>query len=271
MTEAERRRLEALRGKTDLTPEEKAELEALEAKATAGDDKTYSEDYVKTLRQESAKYRNRAKEVEERLAKLDGIDPEEYAALKKAKEDAEKAALEKKGDFDKLREQMVEQHKKDLAKLDQDKAALAAEKEALEAELKRTLVGHEVAVAAAAAQAINPRLVEMVAMGQLQVDVQENGKRVVSVVDADGQPRMDLKTGKPLTVAQLLEEMRLSPDYAHLFAGGKAGSGSGTTLFNGERVDNPWKKESFNLTLQGKILRENPTLANRLKQEAGVR
>jgi hypothetical protein len=82
---------------------------------------------------------------------------------------------------------------------------------------------------------------------------------------------MDLKTGKPLTVPQLLEEMRLSPDYAHLFAGGKAGSGSGTTLFNGERVDNPWKKESFNLTLQGKILRENPTLANRLKQEAGVR
>jgi hypothetical protein len=33
---------------------------------------------------------------------------------------------------------------------------------------------------------------------------------------------------------------------------------------------NPWKKETFNLTMQGKIIRENPDMANRFKAEAGV-
>ncbi|MCR4398940.1 MAG: DUF4355 domain-containing protein [Firmicutes bacterium] len=33
---------------------------------------------------------------------------------------------------------------------------------------------------------------------------------------------------------------------------------------------NPWKKETFNLTMQAKILRENPALAARLKAEAGA-
>ncbi len=34
--------------------------------------------------------------------------------------------------------------------------------------------------------------------------------------------------------------------------------------------DNPWKKETFNLTKQGKLLKEDPELAKRLKQAAGV-
>lgn len=34
---------------------------------------------------------------------------------------------------------------------------------------------------------------------------------------------------------------------------------------------NPWKKETYNLTEQGKIIRENPELAQKLKAQAGVR
>lgn len=34
---------------------------------------------------------------------------------------------------------------------------------------------------------------------------------------------------------------------------------------------NPWKKDTFNLTQQGKILRENPALAEKLMREAGVK
>lgn len=36
-------------------------------------------------------------------------------------------------------------------------------------------------------------------------------------------------------------------------------------------VKNPWSKEHFNLTEQGRIMRENPALAARLKAEAGVK
>jgi hypothetical protein len=39
----------------------------------------------------------------------------------------------------------------------------------------------------------------------------------------------------------------------------------------GNTQTNPWKNETFNLTLQGKILKENPALAQRLMAEAGVK
>lgn len=35
-------------------------------------------------------------------------------------------------------------------------------------------------------------------------------------------------------------------------------------------VTNPWKKDSFNMTEQGKIYRENPVLAKQMASEAGV-
>lgn len=43
---------------------------------------------------------------------------------------------------------------------------------------------------------------------------------------------------------------------------------------NGSKVTgqvNPWKKETFNLTEQGRILRENPELAKQLKVAAGIK
>jgi hypothetical protein len=73
-----------------------------------------------------------------------------------------------------------------------------------------------------------------------------------------------------MTIAQLLNEMKQSEQFAHEFAGASVGANSGTIAFNGANVKNPWKKETHNLTLQGKIVQENPTLAKRLKAEAGV-
>lgn len=38
---------------------------------------------------------------------------------------------------------------------------------------------------------------------------------------------------------------------------------------DGDKVFNPWAKETFNLTEQGKILKEDPVLAERLRKSAG--
>lgn len=45
------------------------------------------------------------------------------------------------------------------------------------------------------------------------------------------------------------------------------GSGSGRQT----GPTNPWKKETFNLTEQGRIIRENPELAKQLKAAAGIK
>jgi hypothetical protein len=34
---------------------------------------------------------------------------------------------------------------------------------------------------------------------------------------------------------------------------------------------NPWKPETFNLTLQGKMLADDPAKAQRMKAEAGIK
>lgn len=272
MTEAEKKELEALKAKAELTADEKKRLEALTAKEKEGaaSEKTYSEDYVRSLREENAKYRTKAKAAEEKLAKLDGVDRDEYEALKAKQKELDEKKLMDAGEFNKLREQLVADHQKELDKINTEKSAIAEQKKALEMELNRTILSHEIAVAASVAQAINPRLVEMVAIQNMQVEQLEGGQRIIKVLDSAGNPRNDLKTGEPLRVSQYLEEMKQDESFAHLFAGGKAGANSGTVNFKGSKIVNPWKKESFNLTLQGSILKADPALATRLKAEAGV-
>lgn len=271
MTEEERKELEALKAKSDLTDEEKTRLQTLEAKAAATKDepKMFSEDYVKTLRDEAAARRTALREAETRLAALDGVDADEYRKLKAQQEELEKTNLEKKGEFETLRQKLVDQHQVELKKAAEASAALEAEKQRLEGELKRTLMAHEVSVAASVAKAINPRLVEMVALDKMQVTESEDGRRLVQVVDEKGDPRVDLKTGKPLTVQQLMEELRTTDEYAHLFEGGTNGAGSRT--INGKKSPaNPWLKEHRNLTQQGVLFKEDPELAKRLMAEAAA-
>lgn len=70
-----------------------------------------------------------------------------------------------------------------------------------------------------------------------------------------------------------LEEQlkKLKESDAYLFGEtGKVGSGTNPPGAGGGDP-NPWKPETFNLTNQAKILQENPSLAARLKQEAGVK
>jgi len=51
---------------------------------------------------------------------------------------------------------------------------------------------------------------------------------------------------------------------------GKVGGGTNPPGAGTGEV-NPWKPETFNLTLQGKILKEDPAKATRMKAEAGIK
>lgn len=64
-----------------------------------------------------------------------------------------------------------------------------------------------------------------------------------------------LKTSKPF----LFKDVKLQKNKNYEPAGG-----------NGGNTVNPFKKETFNLTEQGKLFKENPALAKSLAQEAGV-
>ncbi len=90
-------------------------------------------------------------------------------------------------------------------------------------------------------------------------------------VGADG--RQLAQDGKPVIgLDSLVEAMTKEKTWLLGGSGAPGQVGGGTNPAGaGGAEPNPWKAETFNLTNQAKILQENPSLAARLKQEAGVK
>lgn len=90
---------------------------------------------------------------------------------------------------------------------------------------------------------------------------------VASLID-----KTKLIVGDDGSVTGLDEQINpLKQSKPFLFKDGKPkGSGYEPAGGNGENKVNPFKKETFNMTEQGRLFKENPALAKSLAQEAGV-
>ncbi len=94
----------------------------------------------------------------------------------------------------------------------------------------------------------------------------KNAKAVKALLDMD---KVKLDGEQLLGLEDQLKVLQQSDPY--LFGdSGKVGGGTNPPGVGDPEV-NPWKPETFNLTLQGKILREDPAKAARLKAEAGAK
>ena len=94
----------------------------------------------------------------------------------------------------------------------------------------------------------------------------KNAKAVKALLDMD---KVKLDGDQLLGIDEQLKALQQSDPY--LFGdSGKVGSGTNPPGAGNTEV-NPWKPETFNLTLQGQILREDPAKATRMKAEAGVK
>ena len=78
---------------------------------------------------------------------------------------------------------------------------------------------------------------------------------------------------KEVAISDYLNTLKEQPRYQNQFkANGANGSGSTPSQgAGGSGTVNPWKKETFNLTAQGRMMRENPTMAASMKAAAGVK
>jgi hypothetical protein len=103
--------------------------------------------------------------------------------------------------------------------------------EALTGQLHGLLVTSSATAALAQAEVIDAELVLPFIHQQVRVG-EENGKFTVSVIDKAGDPRYSGVTGAPMTIAELVQEMKAAEKYAPLFkssshSGGGAGQGGG--------------------------------------------
>jgi DNA repair exonuclease SbcCD ATPase subunit len=94
----------------------------------------------------------------------------------------------------------------------------------------------------------------------------KNAKAVKALLDLE---KVKLDGEQLLGLDDQLKELQKSD--AYLFGeSGKVGSGTNPPGA-GNPEANPWKKDSWNLTQQGKILLEDPAKATRMKAEAGIK
>lgn len=166
--------------------------------------------------------------LEKTLKGYEGIDPEKARKLAEQAEHAERETLKLKGDWDTRERQLQERLAADLQKREThfqtelDGARTRADR--LQKSLEQHLIRAE-ATAAIAALGGSPELLLPHVMSQ--VKVLEDGEQFVArVLDEQGNLRIGDMKGTPLTIAQLIEEMREKPVFGRAFEASKVG-GSG--------------------------------------------
>lgn len=148
-----------------------------------------------------------------------GKSPEEIQALLDAEGQRATTEAERRGEWDKLKEQMNNAHRSELAKKDETLAAL---RRRLNTELVDKTAVSEIAAASGVPDLLLPHVQRFT-----KVDDDFN----VVVVDAKGDPRVK-GNGDPFTIKDLVAEMRSSEIFGRAF-NGTGHSGGGTPPGNG--------------------------------------
>lgn len=159
---------------------------------------------------------------------------------------------------------------KDLSELAHcDRLIMAKQKRIDEAvklkdELETIHKNYAIEQAAKNAGAVNHDLVCKVIKGLHDVRIDENGNATVH--GKGGLTEGMLSNGQPLE--EFVRDMARNPEYSMMFSTEKAHQESQNRQEPGYSGVNPFRKETFNLTEQGRLVRENRALAVRLKAEA---
>lgn len=180
------------------------------------------EEDVTGLKSALEKERKAARDAAARLRAYDGIDPEKYAQLTAAAEEAERKRAAAEGDWKKLEEQLVAKHQETVNKE-------KARGDRLLGALHRRILVAGALEALSAAKCRRPKIVLPHMQGHLKV-VEDGDDFAVRVIDAAGQVRISPKGSNavPMTLEELALEMRDDPEFAPDFDGSAAtGSGGG--------------------------------------------
>ena len=207
------------------------------------------------------------KELEEQKKRFEGIDPEEVRKLAEEKQKLEETQQLKLGEVEKVLETRLK-----TARADWDKqfGAVTAERDALNTRLASIQIDQGV-ITVATKKGLRPTAIPDITARARSVFRLVNG--APTAFESDGKT---VRVGKDGITPMNLEEWvdAQVSDAPHLFesnaGGGAAGdaSGGGGATRATRSVKNPFRKETWNLTEQMKLMKSDPQLAARLKAAA---
>lgn len=207
------------------------------------------------------------KELEEQKKRFEGIDPDEVRKLAEEKQKLEETQQLKLGEVEKVLENRLK-----TAKADWDKqlTAVSVERDTLNARLASIQIDQGV-ITVATKKGLRPTAIPDITARARSVFRLVNG--APTAFEADGKT---VRVGKDGITPMNLEEWvdQQVADAPHLFesnAGGGAASdasGGGGATRATRSVKNPFRKDTWNITEQMKLMKTDPQLAARLKAAA---
>jgi len=135
------------------------------------------------------------------------------------------------------------------------------EKRMLDTEVSR-LVSSEIAKADGV-----PELLEHIVRGRVKAELGDDFQVRVKVLDANGTQKL-LADGKEASVSDIIAELKQNAVYGRAFKASGV-NGTGAKPSSNTAGSNPFRKETFNLTEGGKLIRDNPAIARAMLVEAG--
>ena len=221
---------------------------------------------------------NKAKLLEQ-MTKLkqnqvpEGYDADAYAKyvtdsaeLEKKQQELKDAELEGKGQWEALKLQLNETHGKALSKVTDESATMIA---GLQKALDKELIENNL-IKAIESEKGNSLFLLPHMSGQMKTVQSEDGSYSVQVMDKEGNPRLQDDATTPFGVKDLVAEFKANDMYSAAFPNQNSGTGDPDAGGKGGTTTNPWKADTKNVTEQGRLNKENPTLAAQLKKAAGV-
>lgn len=234
----------------------------------AGDGKWYLECEGAVAKSRLDEFRTNNTTLQTKITELEvkfkDIDPTEYTRLKTIETDLENGKLSDKTKdvLEKRTAEMKKAHDAEVLKL-------AGERDGARKELEGLKIGDS-AVAKAVTLGMQPGAKDDL-VTRVRAQFKLNDKGEVRAYNAQGAEIYGA-TGAPMTIDEYVEG--LTKNAPHLFkpsdgtgaSGGDGNRGGG----GGDKKVNPWKKETWNMTAQGKLYKDNKPEAIRLAKEAGV-
>ncbi len=190
------------------------------------------------------------KKARKRTKAFEDLDPDEVRlAIENAKR-GEQKALEDKGDYEKALKLANENHAKTVKELTEKLDVSTSGEKTLRVRTAVDLAMDEIKVATHFKPAVRA-LME----GDISI-VEQDGKPVAVVGDK--------------SVSDHFKAWAETDDGKHYVGDGGQGGGGAGGGNRGGGGDNPWAKDTRNLSQQGIMERDNPAKAEQLKREAGV-
>lgn len=223
------------------------------------------EEDINRLNEALRKERKDHKETKDKFSKFGDKDPEEILSLLDKIPELE-AAAKGKLDDEKIN-QLVEARiksktaplERELENLKKEASNFKTENEVLKTERKQRIIHDEVRKAATELKIVETAVEDVLYLSERLFEVSEEGK----VLAKDGvgvTPGIDAK-------GWLGDMQEKRPHWWPPSAGGGAKGSGGAAGF----ANNPFTKEHWNLSEQGRIYKENPSRAEQMAKSAGTK